>query len=181
MVVEVALPWQSVLDKVTAERLANPALTDEGRDILERRLRAQRRHVDWFHKQDWPGIQEKLQKLYRITLSDDMEPHWGEPWKAYYWHPSTDLRGRTTWALTGPISADAASIAHYMAKGWRTRAPEEYRQAVRVDSGRPITPPEPEQEMYTCPVCEKSFTHRLALAGHKRSHAIKERARRNNR
>lgn len=123
MVVSEQVRWDAVLNDRTAEVLSkNPELA--------KLVRAQRRHVDVFHEMEWAGIQLRLWENFRIHLSDDDEPHWTEPWKAAYWKPSTDLRGNVTWLLTGPLSADATSIAHYLAKGWHTRLPVEEAEAL---------------------------------------------------
>ena len=123
MVVSNQVRWDAVLNEETARELAT-------HPDKERLLKARRRHVEVFHEQEWPAIQSRLRKDYGIDLSESQEPHWMEPWKASYWHPSTGLGNKgTTWSLTGPLSADAASLYRYLAKGWHTRQPEPVQAA----------------------------------------------------
>ena len=119
MEVETKVPWDVALE----ERLER-----EGEKYPDdaKRIRQERYHTRVFHERQWPDIQVELRERHDRVVSNDEEPHWVEPWKASYWHKSVDLKGKVTWSMTLPLSADAASIARYLKKGMLLRAPRGY-------------------------------------------------------
>ena len=163
--------WDTPLNEATAELLSR-------HPDRERWTKAVRRHVDVFHAREWPSIRERLRKEFRIEVGDNEEPHWMEPWKVAYWHPSTDLRGRTTWSLTMPIPADAASIAHYWAKGWRFRQPvQAVEAAAPISAQTPILPEAGPPRKGVCPECGWSNPANPGAIGfHMRKHRKGKRA-----
>ena len=160
MVVESPVNWDAVLLEREQALLAK-------QPEQQRIVQARRRHVDFFHKTVWPEIREKLRREHRIELTENEEPHWIEPWKAAYWHPSTDLRDRTTWILTGPISADAASIDQYLAKGWRFRRPEPVPSPeVAPEIHTPLSAIGPPSKQSLCRKCGRGFATKAGLHIH---------------
>lgn len=158
MVVAEQVTWSSVIEAKWAEFLANNPPT--GAKVVENR----RRHLIAFHRTVWPTIQEKLQRQHKIILPDDLEPHWLEPFRAAYWHHSTNLHGQVTWSLTGPIAADADSLAYYLKKGWKTRQPEQTSES----SGHPIGPPA--QEMAVEATVEEEERPKRTIKHRRRTH-----------
>ena len=159
MVAKTQVRWDAILKERTEALLAK-------RPEEAKHLSAQRRHIEVFHQLEWPTVRDQLRREFRIELDEATEPHWLEPWRAAYWHPSTDLRGRVTWGLTGPLSADAASIAHYLSKGWLTREPttlasSEQEGQVTVAAPLKVQKITPEQA-FTCEQCGKPSGHRGA-------------------
>ena len=116
MVVSTSVPWDAILNERKAEELRKMPQS-------ARRIEMERHHVRMFHQTVWPDIKIRLHTVHGIEIPDGEEPHWVEPWRAAYWQPTKGGDGSLTWELTGGISADAASIARYLGKGWKFRNP----------------------------------------------------------